>query len=71
MVLVVSAVICICIYYAQQKIFKKNWDRRLEVDVSVSVPHMEIGEKAYISERINNAKVLPLTVLHVKFAVSK
>ncbi|CCY53286.1 uncharacterized protein BN781_01688 [Coprococcus sp. CAG:782] len=71
MVLVVSAVICICIYYAQQKIFKKNWDRRLDVDVSFSVPHMEIGEKAYISERINNAKVLPLTVLHVKFAVSR
>ena len=71
MVLVVSAVICICIYYAQQKIFKKNWDRRLDVDVSFSVPHMEVGEKAYISERINNAKVLPLTVLHVKFAVSR
>lgn len=71
MILVVSAVICICVYYAQQKIFRNNWDKRLDVDISFSVPHMEIGEKAYISEQINNAKMLPLTVFHVKFAVSR
>lgn len=66
------AVVCFAlIYIAQGRIYKRWWNKGLSVDIRFENEMMETGKKSYVIETINNAKRLPLTVLHVKFSTSR
>ena len=68
MKLVVAIFIAIFIYVFQKTLYGKLWDRNLIVSVEFHDTYLNKGESSYITEVINNAKFLPLSILHVKFA---
>lgn len=71
MKLVAAILISIIIYVIQKNIYAGIWDRNLQISVDFDDNHLNVGEKSYVTEVINNAKFLPLSVLHVKFAAPK
>ena len=68
MKLVVAIIMAIFIYMFQKKLYGKYWDKGLDVKVDFYDSYINQGERSYITEVINNAKFLPLSILHVKFA---
>ncbi|MBQ8912907.1 MAG: DUF58 domain-containing protein [Lachnospiraceae bacterium] len=68
MKLVVAILIAIFIYVFQKNLYGRFWDKGLDVNVDFHDTYLNPGESSYITEVINNAKFLPLSVLHVKFA---
>ncbi len=71
MELIIAVGCFILIYIAQGRIYKKWWDKNLDVDISFSEECIEACGRSCIIETINNAKKLPLTVLHVKFSAPR
>lgn len=63
--------IALVLFFAQQIIYKKIWNRHLSADVSFTTDHIFEGEKGYLREVIENQKRLPLAMLKVKFQTSK
>ena len=68
MKLVVAIFMAIFIYVFQKSLYGKFWDRGLDVKVDFYDSYINQGDRSYITEVINNAKFLPLSILHVKFA---
>lgn len=68
MKLVVAIIVAILIYVFQKNLYGRIWDKGLDVSVDFHDNYLNPGESSYITEVINNAKFLPLSVLHVKFA---
>ncbi len=71
MKLVVAILIAIFIYVFQKKLYESLWDDKLDVSVDFHDTYLNQGESSYITEVVNNAKFLPLSLLHVKFAAPK
>ena len=69
--LFIALLVIAVIYVAQKRIFRKNWDKRLDVKLQFDKQYAECNEEACVIETINNAKMLPLPVIHIKFAVSR
>ena len=65
--LLVAIFIAIFIYAFQKTLYGKMWDKNLDVSVEFHDNYLAKGERSYITEVINNAKFLPLSILHVKF----
>ncbi|MBQ9232805.1 MAG: DUF58 domain-containing protein [Lachnospiraceae bacterium] len=68
MKLIIAVFIAIFIYVFQKNLYGSFWDKGLDVAVDFHDTYLNKGEKSYITEVINNAKFLPLSILHVKFA---
>ncbi len=71
MEIIVAVSICIIIFIIQQRIYRRYWDKGLDVDIFFDRPFVRTGETACITEVISNAKRLPLTAFHVKFKTSR
>lgn len=71
MKLILAFAILIIIYSAQERLYKHLWNKNLDVDISFREPYINQGDKSELIEVINNAKWLPLPVLHVKFAAAR
>lgn len=71
MKLIIAIITAILIYALQKKIFRKLWNHNLNVKIGFGDEFVEAGQNTYLTEVINNAKFLPLPVLHVKFSVSR
>lgn len=71
MQLIIAIIIAVFIYALQKRIFRKLWNRNLNVEISFGDEFIETGRSTYLTEVINNAKFLPLPALHVKFSVSR
>lgn len=71
MELLVAIAAAIIIYVLQQQIFKKNWSENLTAKIEFKQDYINVGDRAELYEVINNAKKLPLSVLHVKFSSSR
>lgn len=71
MEIIIAIVIFIVIYLVQQKLYTKLWDKNLYVDIRFNEEYVRAGDRAELTEVINNAKALPLTVFHVKFSTSR
>lgn len=69
--IIVAVVIALIIYVVQNLLYRRLWDKNLEVDIYFGNSYMETGERAKLYEVIANGKRLPLPVLHVKFSVSR
>ncbi len=63
--------IAFLLFFAQQTIYKKIWNRGLSADVSFTTDHLFEGEKGCLREVIENRKRLPLAMLKVKFQTSR
>lgn len=63
--------IALLIFYIQQKIYIRLWNRDLTADIAFNVPSIFEGDQGSLREVIGNHKRLPLTMLKVKFQTSR
>jgi len=69
---IITATVVLFIFYMVQKLlYRYYWYRGLDVDCRFDREYIECGEKACLIETIENDKVLPLPVFHVKFSIDK
>ncbi len=71
MQLIVAIAIAIFIFIWQKSMYNKMWDKRLGMDIRFKDSYVNAGEGSSLIEIINNDKLLPLPVLHLKFSVDK
>ena len=69
--LLVAILVAIIIFRLQHSLYRKNWANRLTASVKFERPECMVGENNTLIETINNAKNLPLPVLHAKFSVDR
>ena len=69
MQLIVAIAIAIFIFIWQKSMYNKMWDKRLGMDIRFKDSYVNAGEGSSLIEIINNEKLLPLPVLHLKFSV--
>jgi uncharacterized protein (DUF58 family) len=55
------------LFILEQKLYKKTWKNNLSVTINFTEETMFEGESSTLKEVIENAKLLPLSLLHVKF----
>ena len=67
----VIIVVAAILYHLQVVLYKKNWDKNLEVYVHYEKSQAFEGEKVNLSEVVVNRKWLPLPVVHIKLMLSK
>lgn len=58
-------------FFAQQYIYKKLWNKNLTAHISFKTPVVVQGENGFLTEIIENKKKLPLSMLKVKFQTSR
>lgn len=71
MQLIVALFIAIILYWVQHRLYKRIWNRNLDVDITFDDNCIEVGSTSGITEVISNAKLLPLPVFHVKFSTDR
>ena len=71
MQLIVAIAIAIFIFIWQKRLYNKMWDERLGIDILYKDSYVNAGDSSSLIEIINNDKLLPLPVLHIKFSVDK
>lgn len=71
MELLIAAAAAIIIYVIQQQIYKRSWSDNLTISIEFKQEYVDKGDRAELLEIINNAKRLPLSVLHIKFTSSR
>ncbi len=59
------------LYFLQQYLYKRFWDRGLKIDVDFARNIVREGEENELIETICNDKFLPLPVVQIKFAITK
>ena len=68
---IIAIAIALFIYAFQKRLYIRMWKKKLDIDISLQDTYVEEGDKSSIVEIINNAKFLPLPVLHVKFSTDR
>lgn len=63
--------LALIIFFVQQIIYKRLWNRHLSASLSFQTPAIFEGEKGALQEIIVNQKRLPLSMLKVKFQTSR
>ncbi len=71
MLIVVTIFLVGIFYFFQSYIFKKFWNKKLEVEVSFSNQYAIEGDEMAMNIVVVNNKVLPLPLVYIKFQVSK
>ncbi len=71
MKLIAAIAIALILFLWQQNLYKRLWDEGLDVDISFKDSYINTGDKSSLVEVINNDKILPLPVLHVKFSTER
>lgn len=71
MQLIVAIAIAIFVFIWQKSIYNRMWDKRLGIDLRFKDSYINAGDSSSLVEIINNDKLLPLPVLHIKFSVDK
>ncbi|MDO5126630.1 MAG: DUF58 domain-containing protein [Eubacteriales bacterium] len=66
-----AIIIAFLIYKLQNVLYRKNWNKNLGVSIEFRTSECSVGDENALIETINNAKSLPLPVLHAKFAVDR
>lgn len=66
--LIVAVLFCIILYWLQKQIYMKIWTKKLNIHISFRDKIVSEGESTYLEEVIENYKLLPLPILHVKFS---
>lgn len=69
--LLIAILVAIIIYNLQRSLYRKNWSKNLTASVKFQKSECMVGEQNVLIETINNAKNLPLPVLHAKLTVDR
>lgn len=64
-------ILAAALYFAQQKLYRRLWQRQLKVDLAFAREHIFEGEEGILREQVENGKRLPLPMLKVKFSTSR
>lgn len=67
-------ILCLCalfVYWLQDRIYRKYWDRKLSASVEFQKEPVYEGQTAYMTETVANAGHLPLVMLHMKFQTDR
>lgn len=59
------------LFWLQNWLYKNFWNKNLTVDISFSTNHAVEGDKIYLYEELRNEKILPLSIVKVKFTTAK
>ncbi len=71
MQLIIAITVAIFIFIWQKSLYNRMWDEGLGIGIRFKDSYINAGERSSLVEVINNNKLLPLPVLHVKFSVDK
>lgn len=71
MLLILTILCAAALYIAQAQIYKRLWNKHLDVFISYDKEYCVEGEENTLIEVITNRKFLPIPVLHVKFNTPK
>lgn len=58
-------------FYLQETIYRKYWNKNLQVKTVFTDAHVYEGDTSYLREEISNDKKLPLPALEVRLAISR
>lgn len=67
MLLILMLLAAALFYYIQIEIFRKNYEKGLQVKINFQDNYIEEGTVSSLKEVIENRKILPLPVVHVSF----
>lgn len=70
MVLFIAVILAAAVFFAEQKYFRKHWDRGLSVHLKFDRRGIDAGERCRLEETVVNDKRMPLPSLQVKFQTS-
>ena len=71
MSLLIAFLIFCFIFAFQRNMYRRHWDRGLLAKLSFDKNHLECGEDATLTLEIENRKLLPLPVFHLKYSVDR
>lgn len=71
MVILIALAATLFLVWLQQNIYKKYWNKNLDVKITYKNHFCIAGEENELEEVITNDKALPLPMLHVKFDMPK
>lgn len=64
-------IIAVLLFLLQGKVYEKLWNKKLKVSVSFAQKGIMEGEEGEVLEIVENRKLLPLSMLKVKFQTSR
>lgn len=71
MIIVVMLLGGLAVYLLLENIYRKMWNKGLEVNIDFSRKHVSAGETAELVQIVTNRKCLPLSYINVKFQIDK
>ena len=71
MTILIIGLVAAVLYIFQAQVFRRFWDRGLNVSIGFEDVALQEGEKGWLREIIENRKRLPLPMLKVKFQCSR
>ncbi|MFV0401376.1 MAG: DUF58 domain-containing protein [Oscillospiraceae bacterium] len=71
MAILSMALFLLLLFWLQQKIYRRYWDRRLDLRLSFSAREAFEGERLVLKEELTNSKLLPLPWVVAKFQLSR
>ena len=69
--ILIAIIVLIVLYICLNKIYRKYWNRGLNVELSIDTPVLTEDETGYITEVISNDNFLPIPSLWIKFGVDR
>lgn len=60
-----------CVYFLFNFLYRRYWDRGLSADIEFDRKSVVRGEKANLIETITNQKILPLSMVKLKFQIDR
>ncbi|MCR5798619.1 MAG: DUF58 domain-containing protein [Lachnospiraceae bacterium] len=69
--LIIALACAALLYLIQYKLYKKFWNKNLDVDIDFDREVLYEGEENTLREVITNGKRLPLPVLQIKFSITR
>ena len=71
MKLLIVLLVGIVLYFVVSIIYKRFWHKGLNISVEFEKEAVRVGDDNNLIEKISNDKVLPISILQIRFAVSK
>ena len=71
MQLILAIIIALIVFAIQYSIYKKYWNKNLGISLAYSTHYVYCYEPVTLTETINNNKLLPLPIIHIKFKLSR
>ena len=71
MLLIIAVILILLLYWIQEKVYEKYWDRGVEVKLSFDQEEVFENEPVTLLQEITNKKILPMPILSVKFTTDR